>query len=189
MELLDILDEKGDYTGKAEERGIVHKQGLWHIHVGVWIMNEQGELLFQKRSANKIINPNKWTRTGGHVDSGETPLQGIQRETKEEIGVKIPLDKFELINIEKKERLIPNKNIITRNFIYNYFALVNYKIEDYKMQKEEVSDLKYMTIEEIKEKIKNKDENYTFTNWDKFDEIIAIMEEKRNKIMIGKDKK
>mgnify|MGYP000575630431 CR=1 FL=1 len=88
MELLDVLDENGNLTGRAEERKIVHEQGLWHIHVGVWIMNQKGELLFQKRSPNKIINPNKWTRTGGHVDSGETPIKGIQRETEEEIGVK-----------------------------------------------------------------------------------------------------
>ena len=87
MELLDVLDENGNLTGRAEERKIVHEQGLWHIHVGVWIMNQKGELLFQKRSPNKIINPNKWTRTGGHVDSGETPIKGIQRETEEEIGV------------------------------------------------------------------------------------------------------
>ena len=101
MELLDVLDENGNLTGRAEERKIVHEQGLWHIHVGVWIMNQKGELLFQKRSPNKIINPNTWTRTGGHVDSGETPIKGIQRETEEEIGVKIPLEKFENIGIDK----------------------------------------------------------------------------------------
>ena len=57
MELLDVLDENGNLTGRAEERKIVHEQGLWHIHVGVWIMNQKGEFLFQKRSPNKIINP------------------------------------------------------------------------------------------------------------------------------------
>ena len=81
MELIDVLDENGNYTGKVEERENVHNNGLWHIHVGVWIMNQKGELLFQQRSKNKKVNPNKWTRTGGHVDSGETPLKAVQRET------------------------------------------------------------------------------------------------------------
>ena len=111
MELLDVLDENGNLTGRAEERKIVHEQGLWHIHVGVWIMNQKGELLFQKRSPNKIINPNKWTRTGGHVDSGETPIKGIQRETEEEIGVKIPLEKFENIGIDKVQIYFEDKKI------------------------------------------------------------------------------
>ena len=70
MELLDVLDENGNYTGQVEERKVIHEKGLWHIHVGVWIMNKKGELLFQQRSMQKKINPGKWTRTGGHVDSG-----------------------------------------------------------------------------------------------------------------------
>ena len=131
MELLDVLDENGNLTGRAEERKIVHEQGLWHIHVGVWIMNQKGELLFQKRSPNKIINPNKWTRTGGHVDSGETPIKGIQRETEEEIGVKLPLEKFENIGIDKVQIYFEDKKIYNRHFVYNYFAMVDYKLKDF----------------------------------------------------------
>ena len=172
MELLDVLDENGNLTGRAEERKIVHEQGLWHIHVGVWIMNQKGELLFQKRSPNKIINPNKWTRTGGHVDSGETPIKGIQRETEEEIGVKIPLEKFENIGIDKVQIYFEDKKIYNRHFVYNYFAMVDYKLKDYKIQTEEVSDLKYMTIEEIEEARKNNDENYTFIKFEKDEKII-----------------
>ena len=91
-----MLDENGKVTGRVEDRKTIHEQGLWHTHVGVWIMNKNGELLFQKRAATKQSNPNMWSRTGGHADSGETPLQAIQRETAEEIGVEIPLEKFEL---------------------------------------------------------------------------------------------
>ena len=181
MELLDVLDENGNLTGRAEERKIVHEQGLWHIHVGVWIMNQKGELLFQKRSPNKIINPNKWTRTGGHVDSGETPIKGIQRETEEEIGVKIPIEKFENIGIDKVQTYFEDKKIYNRHFVYNYFAMVDYKLKDYKIQTEEVSDLKYMTIEEIEEARKNNDENYTFIKFekDKYERIITILKQKR----------
>ena len=67
MELLDVLDENGNLTGRAEERKIVHEQGLWHIHVGVWIMNQKGELLFQKRitkqnNKSKQMDTNRRTR-------------------------------------------------------------------------------------------------------------------------------
>lgn len=179
MELLDILDEQGNVTGKIEKREVVHEKGLWHMHVGVWLMNEEGKLLFQKRTANKKRNPNKWTRTGGHVDSGETSLVGIQREVEEEIGVKITQDKFELINTEKIEA-----DKYNHHFTYSYFSYVNYKIEDYTMQKEEVSDLKYISIEEMQEARNSKDESYTFLNWDedKFNNIIKILEQKRKNI-------
>ena len=183
MDLLDVLDENGKSTGNAEERKIVHDNGLWHIHVGVWIMNKNGELLFQKRSKQKKINSGKWTRTGGHVDSGETPLQAIQRETNEEIGVKIPIEKFELLSISKEEVYLTDYKITNRHFIYSYFAPVSYKIEDYTIQKEEVSDLKYITIEEMEKAYKNKDESYTFIKWKNIEKVIKELKRLREKIM------
>ena len=183
MELLDILDENGAYTGKVEERKVIHKKGLWHTHVGVWIMNEKGEFLLQKRSPLKDTNPNKWARTGGHVDAGEKPISAIQRETMEEIGVKIPIEKFELINIDKDEIFSQDKKICNRQFTYNYFAFVNYEIEDYTIQKEEVSGLKYVTLEEMKKAKYNSDMNYTFADWNNFDKVIAMLEERRKKLL------
>ena len=182
MELIDVLDENGNYTGKVEERENVHNNGLWHIHVGVWIMNQKGELLFQQRSKNKKVNPNKWTRTGGHVDSGETPLKAVQRETYEEIGVKIPLDKFKLLNINKEEVYIPDYQIINRHFIYSYLALVDFKIEDYTMQEEEVSNLKYITVEEMEDEYKNKDNSYTFIRWNDIEKVIIELKKIREEL-------
>ena len=178
MELLDVLDENGELTGEKEERSIIHEKNLWHIHVGIWIMNKKGELLFQKRSPLKKVNPNKWTRTGGHVDSGETALEGIQRETAEEIGVTIPLEQIELIDIEKqpKER--------GKHFTYNYFAFVNYGLEDYTMQPEEVCDLKYITIEEMENIYYIKDENYTFAGWEHFEDLIKYLKNKRKEMIL-----
>ena len=182
MELIDVLDENGNYTGKVEERKNVHNNGLWHIHVGVWIMNQKGELLFQQRSKNKKVNPNKWTRTGGHVDSGETPLKAVQRETYEEIGVKIPLDKFKLLNINKEEVYISDYQIINRHFIYSYLALVDFKIEDYTMQEEEVSNLKYITVEEMEDAYKNKDNSYTFIRWNDIEKVIIELKKIREEL-------
>ena len=47
------------------------------------------------------------------------------------------------------------------------------------MQKEEVADLKYMTLEEMQEKRDNQDENYMFIYWNDFDKILEILKEKR----------
>lgn len=185
-ELLDVFDDKWGaggikFAGKAL-RSEVHEKDLYHKHVGVLIMNEKGELLFQRRSPDKKINPNKWTRTGGHVDSGEEPIIAAQREVKEEIGVEISIDKFELMGI-KKVSVEGNKN-----FTYSYFARVNYKLEDYTIQKEEVSDLKYMTIEEMEEKYKNNDEDYVFLRWKDFDKIIEYLKRKRDERSIADEK-
>ncbi len=185
MELIDVLDENGNPTGRVEDRKTIHREGLLHAHVGVWIMNKNGDLLFQKRAATKQSNPNKWSRTGGHADSGETPLQAVQRETEEEIGVNIPLDNFELIDISKFEKISDETKKMVRDITYSYFSLVDYKLEDYTMQEEEVSDLKYVSIEDMIKAKDNNDKSYTFAKWDrsKFDNIVGILEDKREKLL------
>lgn len=176
-EILDVFS--GDWQGSIKKEGAatrseVHEKNLYHKHVGILIMNEKGELLFQRRSQNKKINPNRWTRTGGHVDSGEHPIIAAQREVKEEVGVDIPIKQFELMGIRKVTAAGNN------NYTYSYFARVNYKLEDYTMQEEEVSELKYMTIEEMEEEYRNGNEEYVFLKWKDFDKIIEFLKRKRD---------
>ena len=40
MEYLDIYDENENYIGK-EERGIVHRDALWHKTVHCWLYDKQ----------------------------------------------------------------------------------------------------------------------------------------------------
>jgi 8-oxo-dGTP pyrophosphatase MutT (NUDIX family) len=74
MELLDVYDNNGKLTGRKIERG--DKKAILneneHIAVAViFIENDNGEFLIQKTSKEK---GGEFSSTGGHVDSGETPL-------------------------------------------------------------------------------------------------------------------
>lgn len=54
--------------------------------VYAFIIDDKGNVLLQKRSANKKLWPNLWdVTTGGHVDSREFGRQALIRETKEEL--------------------------------------------------------------------------------------------------------
>lgn len=136
MELIDVVDENNQLTGIVKDRKTIHEQGLWHRQVSCWIMNENGELLFQKRAATKLKNANKWSKTGGHVDAGEDVMTAIQREIEEEVGVKILNENLKLLYIDKTEKDNFKKDINHRYFGYVYFTRVKYKIEEYKIQKE-----------------------------------------------------
>lgn len=83
MEYLEIVDEENNLTGKTEERDIIHAKGLWHREISIWIINENGEVLLQKRSPKKKQGANKWsTSCAGHIDIGEKPIQAAIRELK-----------------------------------------------------------------------------------------------------------
>lgn len=63
--------------------------------------------------------------------------------------------------------------------------MVNYKINDYILQEEEVSGVKYVTIEEMELLKNNNDVNYTFCNWDDEDfyREIKLLKKKRDEIL------
>ena len=181
MELVDIVDENNKLTGQVEERWVAYNKGLWRRTVSCWIMNEKGEVLLQKRTANKLRNPNKWAKTGGQVDSGETVEEAIFREVKEELGIEIPKKQIKVIDIHKSD----DKN---KRFSYNFIFIVNYKINDYILQKEEVADVKYVNIEEIEQVRKDNNLNYTFSNWndEDFYREINWLKNKRKEIFNNK---
>jgi isopentenyl-diphosphate delta-isomerase type 1 len=161
MEYLDIVDENNNLTGKLAEREYIHKKGIWHREISVWIVNGKGEILLQKRAANKKEKPNQWGTCSGHIEAGETKEDSIIRELNEELGLEVTINKLKFMWIEK----VKNKSSGRKNyhFKYMYFLKTNYKIEDYKIQTEELSEIKYISFVKIKEIIAIKDPTVTFS--------------------------
>lgn len=178
MEYLDIVDENNNLTGERIERSIVHEKGIWHREVAVWIMNEKGEVLLQKRVATKKQNPNKWGICAGHVDAGETVESAIIRELGEELGVKLSIDDLELMYIAKEQRDFTdvNKNYV---FYYVYFLRTKLKVEDYKIELKELSEVKYISFDEFKEIVKTKNPEFTFSN---MNQTVRLAEELEKRI-------
>ena len=178
MELIDVVNENNELIGQIEERWTAYEKGLWRRTVSCWIMNENGDILLQKRTANKRRNPNKWAKTGGQVDSGESAEEAIFREVKEELGIEIPQEQIKVIEIRKSD----DKN---KRFAYNFIFVVNYKINEYTLQKDEVAEVKYVSIEDMENLKKNDDTNYTFCNWkeNEFYNEMNLLKNKRKEIL------
>ena len=94
----------------------------------------------------------------GHVISGDTPKATAVRELKEEIGL-ITQSK----NLRFLEIYIRNA-AVNKAFIYIYVVRTNMKIKDFTIQKEELTDLKFVNINTLIRKIKKGDKSLVFAN-------------------------
>ena len=156
MELLEYYDEKNEELIGIEERDYIHKNNLWHREVAVWVRNEKNQVLIQRRSSNKKQAPNKLSITAGHVDVNEEVQDAAIREVREEIGLEINKEDLIFLDVYKNEQF--------ENMCYQYTYLVktNCKIEEFTIQEDEVSELMYMGIEELEERVRIQDMEFGF---------------------------
>ena len=145
MEKWDLYNENGEKIGKTILRGEELKSDEYHISVHIWILNDENKFLIQKRSASKKKFPNMWSMTGGAVLSGETSENACIREVFEELGICL---NFKDLN---KLGIIKRKNCLVDVWV----AYKNCDIETLTLQEEEVSDVKWVDIAEIKELLQN----------------------------------
>jgi isopentenyldiphosphate isomerase len=90
-EIFEVVDEDDRIVGRATRRQCHGNPSLIHRVAHVLVFNGKGELLLQKRSLRKDIQPCRWdTSVGGHLDPGEDYLQAALRETREELGIEAP---------------------------------------------------------------------------------------------------
>ncbi len=155
-ELIDVLDENENKTGKIETRSKVHEIGLWHRIVAIAIINSKGQLLMQKRTMSKKSNPGKWDLSvAGHVSSGQTSIQAAIRETKEEIGLDLKEDDLKYILTTKK--ISSRDNIINKHITDCYIVIIpEIDINNLKKQEDEVEQIKLCNLQEVKEKVDSK---------------------------------
>lgn len=93
-EMFEIVDEQDRVIGQAPRSRCHGDPSLIHRVAHVLVFNRQGDLLLQKRSEDKDIQPGRWdTSVGGHLAPGETYLEAALREMEEELGIRgIPLE-------------------------------------------------------------------------------------------------
>ena len=127
-----------------------HDKNLLHNEVGIFIINDDGKVLLQKRSANKRFAPNKWGLCAGHVDAYETLEDSALREIKGEVGLDVTPK--ELIPYGEREITIIDSN---SHITYFYYVKCNKKEDEFIIQEEELSEVKWFNIDEIITMIKD----------------------------------
>lgn len=152
MENWDVLDKDGNPIGKTVKREKVFlPKGEYHLVVHIWVIDHEGRLLIQKRSAQKQFMPGEWAAHGGAAVSGETSVEAAKRELFEEIGVDADASRFRLVRRIKK-----------RNSLVDvYIVRCNVPICKLVLQQSEVAEVKKVHLNQLK-KMVNKGEFHNY---------------------------
>lgn len=145
MELWDLYDQSRCSLNKTHIRGNVINENQYHIVVGIWIVNNNGQILLTRRHQNKETYPNLWENTGGCVQAGESSIEGALREIAEETGIIVAANELRLLGTIKG----------SHNFVDVYFLKKDIEISDLQLQEGETVDAKWVALDEMIKMLEN----------------------------------
>lgn len=100
----------------------------------------------QKRSLGK---GGDWGVTGGHPKSGETPIEGIITEVREELG----------LDFLNEEFIEYDSGCDGKDCYKMYFVVKDIDLSDIEIQQEELSEVRWFSMEELKHMVEIKELN------------------------------
>ena len=149
--LVNVADQVVGFMEKME----AHEKGLLHRAFSVFVFNSKGELMLQQRAAHKYHSGGLWTNTCcSHPRQGETVLDAAERRLMEEMGMSCALkESFSFIYKAELDQGL-TEHELDHVVMGWYDGTPN-------INPDEVQDWKYVSLEDIKEDIKNSPETYT----------------------------
>jgi len=165
-EFLEVYSPEGTKTGQKKSKSEIHRKGLFHSTVHVWIFTEEGNILIQKRSKKKELNPGVWdVSVAGHIKFNENIKNAAKRETLEETGINIKTKDLLKIGVYRSINIHPTA--IDKEFFHTYILKIDKNSINLDYKNNEVDDLKFISIEEME----------------------SLIKKENNKIFIGKNRK
>ncbi len=146
-----IVDEADNVLTYKHWSEVNYDNDIYRVAT-LWIENSNSEVLIAQRKWTKTKDPGKWgPAAAGTVEQGETYETNIYKEAEEEIGLTgLP---FEFVAKYKVEN--PRK-------YYNslYKATVDWPIENFVIQEDEVEQITWMPKNEFLEDYSNNPDKY-----------------------------
>ncbi len=137
------------------EKMEAHQKGVLHRAFSVFIFNDKGELLLQKRASTKYHSAGLWTNTCcSHPYPGEETLAAAKRRLKEEMGM-------DALLIHKTSFVYKTKfdNGLTEHE-FDHVFIGNYN-ENPVLNEDEAEEYKWVDLNKVKEDVKKFPQNYT----------------------------
>jgi isopentenyl-diphosphate delta-isomerase len=155
MNKVILVDENDNPTGEMEKLE-AHQKAVLHRAFSIFIFNDKGELMLQKRADRKYHSGGLWTNTTcSHPAPGkETKNEAVNR-LKEEMGFTTDLDKLFTFKYKKEF-----DNGLTEHE-YDHVFIGHYD-DNPNPNPDEVGDWRWISPKKLIEDINTNPEKYTF---------------------------
>ena len=150
MAKIIIVNENDEMIG-LKERAELLPEDIYRVAT-LWITNSKGNILLAQRSKQKKHDPGKWgPAVAGTVEENETYESNIVKEAEEEIGLS-GID----FQVGPKIRKSGDHNFFSQRFM----VCVDREISEFKIQKDEVGQIKWFRREDLLKDIEENPDNY-----------------------------
>jgi len=151
MTKIVIVDENDEVIGSKERSELDNQKDIFRSSC-LWIKNSKGEILIAQRGLDKDKDPGMWgPAAAGTVEEGETYDSNLVKEAEEELGLK-----------DIKVKKGPKKLVVglRKQFCQYYMLTMDKDAEDFKIQKEEVEQVKWISKEDLTREVSENPGNF-----------------------------
>lgn len=154
MEEIVLVNLDDDIVGYCEKIE-THRRGLLHRAFSVFIFNDKGEMLIQKRNVNKYHSGGLWTNACcSHQRKNEELGEAVRRGLQEELGFQCELREcFDFVY-----RTVFEDMLIEYELDHVYVGNYNGEVI---LNKNEASEIMWISLDELKNKLSTEPQNFT----------------------------
>ena len=154
-ERLILVNEKNRAIGVGGKTP-VHRAGLLHRAFSIFIVDDAGRILLQRRARGKYHSGGLLANSCcGHPRPGETTLVAARRRLTEELGIEAPLT----FGFFSRYRADLNGGMQENEFVYVYFGPL---VEQPNPDPAEVSEVMFASADEIARRIARQPDGFVY---------------------------
>ena len=147
---ITIVDENDNIIGSKDQNEILVSD-IYRVY-SLWISNSKDEVLLARRAFTKSHDPGKWgPAVAGTVEQGETYESNIYKEAREELGL-------ENLVFEKGPKKLSQSK--WNYFVQQYFLKIDKPADEFKIQKEEVVEVRWFAKEQLKKLVSENPDDF-----------------------------
>jgi isopentenyldiphosphate isomerase len=146
--MIPIVNEQDEIIGHKERADILPND--IYRATSLWITNSKGDILLAQRSLHKKTSPGRWgPAVAGTVEEGEEYENNIIKEAQEEIGI-----------TGLSFKLGPKIRIHGPGEYFDqwFTGCIDWDVEKFRIDKNEVGQLKWLTEKDLRTEFKNNPE-------------------------------